>query len=295
MVRKVFVGKVPYQLSAEGFDTHWKQYAGFESCYLVFNREKPGENKGFGFVIFDNDENAQVAVAGENVINGVKVDAKIHEPRPEKYFVAGLPKTLDEATVKAYFEKLGKLTKFVFKAKDTSDTNFAFINVILHDDGMDVFKMDHAELGPKVTVKKSDGRGQQAGRGGFGGGRGGYGQWGAWGGQQMGGWGQPYGGYGQMQGGWGAQQQYGGYGQPEPQLAKEKSKIEVFAQMVRIIHQQKQGNVQMSNVLNLLKSCTNTTYTEEEAVALAQVVDKEFENITFLMSEKMFIYSSKHD
>jgi len=213
MGRKVFVGNVPYLLKQEKFIEHFKSAPGFERAYLVFNRDKPGENKGFGFVIFEDPDNASSCAELEHIIDGDKLDCRIHDSKSETYFVQRI-QSLTEKDVREYFEKLGVIERIQMH----ENKGFAFVTIKLLDDGIDLFSMNHSELCQGCEVKKArkrgEGRGRGRGRGGYGSwrGRGDYGYQPSWGPPQ-GGWGG-YGGYGGQpawsgrgRGGWGA---YGG-------------------------------------------------------------------------------------
>jgi len=172
MGRKVFIGNIPYSLRQEEFQTYFQEFENFERGYLVFNRDKPGENKGFGFAIFTDPSSAKAVAEKEHTMGGQVLDCRLHDVKEEQYFVQHLPSDMTEQRLREYFESLGAVHKIALKQ------GFAFVTVKLSDDGLDMFTKDHSALGEGVVVKKARqqnrdggfrGRGRGfRGRGGFG-------------------------------------------------------------------------------------------------------------------------------
>lgn len=190
MGRKIFVGNIPYMLRQEEFVKHWEGYSNFERAYLIFNREKQGQNKGFGFVIFSDSESARAVANETHEFHGQTLDCRIHDTKAEQYFVQNLG-NITEQQLREYFENLGEVDKIIMKP----EKKIAFVTVKLSDDGCDLFTMDHSALSADVVIKKARQQSDRGrGRGGFGRGRGRGFRGGPFGGYRGGFGGGPYGG-----------------------------------------------------------------------------------------------------
>ena len=86
---KIFIGGLLYDTQEEVVREQFEKFGTVESVTLVPDR-KPGFNKGFGYVVMADEEQASKAIAGLNgkEINGKKItvsiaDNKIREERPD--------------------------------------------------------------------------------------------------------------------------------------------------------------------------------------------------------------------
>ena len=77
-MKKLYVGNLPYAATKEGIETLFSQYGKVIDVVLITDRET-GRAKGFGFVEFETEEDAQKAL---------ELDSKDYEGRPLKVNMA---------------------------------------------------------------------------------------------------------------------------------------------------------------------------------------------------------------
>lgn len=70
MAKKLYVGNLSYQTTAEDLKQHFSA-AGAVADAVVISDKMSGRSKGFGFVEMKTDQEAQAAIAG---MNGKEVD-----------------------------------------------------------------------------------------------------------------------------------------------------------------------------------------------------------------------------
>jgi len=237
---KMFVGGLSKNTTTESLKAY---FAGFGEVQDVVVKVDPNtqQSRGFGFVLFINEESVEAVVAQQHhELDGKKIDPKKAQRRDGKMFVGGvLPATSDDE-IKAYFEQFGEVEEIIRPVNKESNENKPFCFVLFKRDGVlsKCTKQRFHEInGKRCECKASFPKDGQAGpgmsrggRGGGFGGRGGHfgggqfagGYGGGFGGQYGGGFGGP--GYGPPQGGYGGgyppQQGYAGYqggpGGPSP-------------------------------------------------------------------------------
>ena len=81
MAKKLYVGNLPYSATGESLQTHFGA-AGTVSSAVVITDRMSGRSKGFGFVEFDNDEEAAKAI---EMFHGQEMDGRklvVNEARP---------------------------------------------------------------------------------------------------------------------------------------------------------------------------------------------------------------------
>ena len=83
MGKKLYVGNLPFSVT-EGTLTDWfSPFGNVDSARLITDRET-GRSKGFGFVEFSSDEDAEKAI---NEMNGKEMDGRaltVNEARPQE-------------------------------------------------------------------------------------------------------------------------------------------------------------------------------------------------------------------
>jgi RNA recognition motif-containing protein len=84
MENKIFVGNLSFSLSDEKFKEAFEKFGKVSEAVIIKNKFN-NRSKGFGFVTFDNAEDAQKAVAEMNgkELDGREVTVNIARPREE--------------------------------------------------------------------------------------------------------------------------------------------------------------------------------------------------------------------
>jgi cold-inducible RNA-binding protein len=90
MAKKLFVGGIPWATTSDDLSQLFGQYGQVTSAVVITDK-MTGRSRGFGFVEFANDADAESAIAGQNEkeFNGrtlVVKEAKPLEDRPKRSF-----------------------------------------------------------------------------------------------------------------------------------------------------------------------------------------------------------------
>jgi RNA recognition motif-containing protein len=84
MENKIFVGNLSFSLTDETFKEAFEKFGTVTEAIIIKNKFND-RSKGFGFVTFENDEDAKKAVEGmnEQELDGRKVTVNVAKPREE--------------------------------------------------------------------------------------------------------------------------------------------------------------------------------------------------------------------
>lgn len=201
---------------------------------LVFKKHVTGAQTGFGFITFENQEDATEC---QSSLNGITIDDQIircgfknstKKLSQKNLYIEGLPESWGEGDLRAKFSVYGTITecRLFMNKKTNSKTGVGFVHFSTGDEAhkaLEALNESLPEEGAERVMRVRfaneprkrrawgrggfrGGRGGPRGRGGFRGGYGGYGNyagWGGYGGYGMGGWGQPNPYYGYQANYWG--------------------------------------------------------------------------------------------
>lgn len=221
--RKLFIGGISFDTTDESLRSYFEKYGTITDC-VVIKEANTNKSKGFGFVTFETEEEADACMAErphelqERNIDVKRAVSREESSRPgahvqvKKVFIGGVKGEITEEELREYFGEFGTVMEVEIPVDKTTSKQRGFAFVTFDDfDPVDklVAKRTHEIAGKKCEVKKALSKGEMekakykaAGRG-RGGGRGGFhGPWGGYpGGDYYGGYsgGYGYGGYG---GGW---------------------------------------------------------------------------------------------
>lgn len=80
---KLFVAKLPFAITSDALRDLFAQYGDIKEAIVITDRDT-GKSKGFGFVTFANEEDAQKALDMDNQeVDGRPIVVKIAKPRTE--------------------------------------------------------------------------------------------------------------------------------------------------------------------------------------------------------------------
>jgi RNA recognition motif-containing protein len=93
MAKKLFVGGIPWATTSDDLQQLFSQYGTVTSAVVITDK-MTGRSRGFGFVEFGSDSEADAAIAGQNEkeFNGrtlVVKEARPLEDRPKRSFGGG--------------------------------------------------------------------------------------------------------------------------------------------------------------------------------------------------------------
>lgn len=127
---KVFVGNVPFQCTTDEFQNCFRQIKGFVNADII-RRYKSKLSRGFGFVIFDNQESAKKLMESTVILRDRKLRfspysfdfkqrAQSAPPRYQNYqvFVRNLDEMITNDVLKAHFGKYGEIVSCFITSKN---------------------------------------------------------------------------------------------------------------------------------------------------------------------------------
>ena len=81
MSAKVYVGNLPFSIKSDGLKQLFSEFGEVEEAVVISDKYS-GRSKGFGFVTFKNDEDAQKAISEMNEKEVEGRALKVNEARP---------------------------------------------------------------------------------------------------------------------------------------------------------------------------------------------------------------------
>lgn len=83
MSKKLFIGNIEWSVSDADLEKLFSEYGAVEEAVIIKDKFS-GRSKGFGFVTFTNDDEADKAISGlhDHDLNGRKI--AVNEARPPK-------------------------------------------------------------------------------------------------------------------------------------------------------------------------------------------------------------------
>lgn len=86
MAKKLFVGNIAWALSDEEFQSAFSQYGEVEEAVIIKDKFS-NRSKGFGFVTFTNEEDADKAIAElhDSELKGRQIAVNEAKPPRERY------------------------------------------------------------------------------------------------------------------------------------------------------------------------------------------------------------------
>nr|CDS29517.1 heterogeneous nuclear ribonucleoprotein [Hymenolepis microstoma] len=110
--KKIFVGALTPETTEQNLTDYFSKFGELVSCAIKVFRET-GHSRGFGFVIFKNEESVKKVLSiPEHFINGKKIDpkpAKCPKDTQRKVFVGGLDPGVTPKEIEEHFSKFGKV------------------------------------------------------------------------------------------------------------------------------------------------------------------------------------------
>ena len=126
----IFVKNIPKDITQKEFYDYFNKFGNIVSCKIA--EDEDGESMGFGFVLYDSEENAKNAIKecnGQNW-NGKKIYvSQFIKNRPKKplrfnnVYVRNIPKDWSEDEVRKYFSKFGEIGSMIVKLPEKDKLN----------------------------------------------------------------------------------------------------------------------------------------------------------------------------
>lgn len=148
MVFRVFVGNLAYSLNDKSFEEELKKLGitGFSEAKIASNRS--GRSWGFGFVLFDKEEDAKKAIAengkelaGRKARIEMAFDEKTVKENKEKrihnsksLFVGGFPEKTQQKDLESIFSDLKYVSCNLIMTREDECRGFGFVAFETHED-----------------------------------------------------------------------------------------------------------------------------------------------------------------
>eukprot|EP01001_Neometanema_parovale_P006720 NODE_3068_length_1285_cov_77.132530_g2913_i0.p1 GENE.NODE_3068_length_1285_cov_77.132530_g2913_i0~~NODE_3068_length_1285_cov_77.132530_g2913_i0.p1 ORF type:complete len:383 (-),score=116.66 NODE_3068_length_1285_cov_77.132530_g2913_i0:136-1212(-) len=176
--KKLFVGGLPPTASKDNIQAWFKQFGPVIEVILPMDN-MTGMPRGYGFVTFDSEDEAQAALRhSEHTIEGKTVDVKPSQAKradaaagmmmgagadSAKIFVGGLRQETTEYEIKEWFTQFGNVSEVTIVSDQTTGNSRGF-GFVKFDDGSAaqaaLMFQGHTIAGKAVDVKTSTKRGQ---------------------------------------------------------------------------------------------------------------------------------------
>jgi polyadenylate-binding protein len=143
----VFIKNLDEAIDNKALHDTFSAFGNIMSCKVVLNAE--GKSCGFGFVHFENQEAADLAIEKVNgmLMNGKKVFVGRHISRKERHsrleelranftnvFVKNLEESVDDDALTAMFEPFGEIQSAVIQRDEAGRSKgFGFVNFVCHE------------------------------------------------------------------------------------------------------------------------------------------------------------------
>ena len=126
----IFVKNIPKDVTPKEFDEYFSKFGNIISAKIAEDEE--GESMGYGFVLYENEDNAKKAIAEchRKMLKNKKLFVcQFQKNRPRKplrfnnLYVRNIPKDWSEKEVRDYFSKYGEISSMLVKSPDPSKLN----------------------------------------------------------------------------------------------------------------------------------------------------------------------------
>ena len=126
----IFVKNIPKDVTPKEFDEYFSKFGNIISAKIAEDEE--GESMGYGFVLYENEDNAKKAIAEchRKMLKNKKLFVcQFQKNRPRKplrfnnLYVRNIPKDWSEKEVRDYFSKYGEISSMIVKSPDPSKLN----------------------------------------------------------------------------------------------------------------------------------------------------------------------------
>lgn len=83
MSKRLYVGGLPYSVTSSELEEMFSKFGKVNSCDLITDKYT-GQSKGFGFVEFENDKDAEEAIKKLNATKVGEREITVNEARPRE-------------------------------------------------------------------------------------------------------------------------------------------------------------------------------------------------------------------
>eukprot|EP00930_Biecheleria_cincta_P007136 TRINITY_DN10828_c0_g1_i1.p1 TRINITY_DN10828_c0_g1~~TRINITY_DN10828_c0_g1_i1.p1 ORF type:complete len:1007 (-),score=187.36 TRINITY_DN10828_c0_g1_i1:188-3208(-) len=172
---KLFIGGIPQGSTEQSLRSYFTEFGPLNDCVIMMDQQT-GNSRGFGFVTFDNSEDAASCCAEGRLhcIDGKAVEVRPAEARgapamntdAAKLFLGGIPQGSTEQSLRSYLTKFGPLKECVIMMDHQTGNSRGF-GFVTFDNSVDAASCCaegrlHCIDGKAVEVRPCEARGASA-------------------------------------------------------------------------------------------------------------------------------------
>eukprot|EP00891_Asterochloris_glomerata_P000126 jgi/Astpho2/126/e_gw1.00004.19.1_t len=161
--RKLVVLGLPWETEKETLHQYFAQFGPVQESVIMKDRFT-GKSRGFGFVTYVHQADAQNTAALEHQIDGRRCEAKValprggtHPNRTTRIFVARIPPTVQDAQFRSYFEQFGRVQD-AYMPKDAfkqAHRGIGFVTYATAEPVEQVMSTAHSLHGQELAVDRA--------------------------------------------------------------------------------------------------------------------------------------------
>lgn len=167
--RKLFVGGISYDTTDDTLRQYFCKYGNITDCVVIKDNDT-GKSKGFGFVTFETEEEADKCMnerphnLSDRTIDVKRAVSREESMKPgahvqvKKIFIGGVKEDIQDHELKSYFGQFGQIVEFEVPVDRDTQKPRGFAFITFEDfDTVDklVAKRHHEICGHRCEVKKA--------------------------------------------------------------------------------------------------------------------------------------------
>jgi RNA recognition motif-containing protein len=167
---KLFIGGLSWESDEDSLRDYFGRYGAVSDCVIMRDRHS-GHPRGFGFVSYADEADADRVAAARHDLDGRTVEAKRAVPRSEctpaarthmratkKVFVGGLPSACGDREFFDYFARFGDIaeSQVMYDHQTSNSRGFGFVTFAAEATVDRVVNMDHDICGKFIEVKRAE-------------------------------------------------------------------------------------------------------------------------------------------
>eukprot|EP00297_Palpitomonas_bilix_P023841 CAMPEP_0113875456 /NCGR_PEP_ID=MMETSP0780_2-20120614/4956_1 /TAXON_ID=652834 /ORGANISM="Palpitomonas bilix" /LENGTH=353 /DNA_ID=CAMNT_0000861455 /DNA_START=156 /DNA_END=1217 /DNA_ORIENTATION=+ /assembly_acc=CAM_ASM_000599 len=172
--RKLFIGGIPWEVDEKELRKEFEKYGTVVEAVIM--RRPNGNPRGFGFVTFETEEEADTTAGMALSIRDRKVEAKkavpevqgrepgvsVAETKVKRVFVGGIPGNLDSDGLKGYFQAFGEVAEaeVMMDKQSGNSRGFGFVTFVDESSVDPLFATTHTIGDKQIEIKKAIPRGR---------------------------------------------------------------------------------------------------------------------------------------
>lgn len=153
LLQDIAILGLPWSTTDEELKDYFETNCG-ELTYCEVKKERDtGKSRGFGFIRFKNEHDAEEALKVEHFLGGRKLDMREKKVTPMKLFVGRVPNGATKEDLSEYFSQFGELKDVYIP---TPFKNYGFVTFTSSEVGSYVLSQSHSLMGQRLNVDRGE-------------------------------------------------------------------------------------------------------------------------------------------